>query len=174
MLDGQAKLTHELEDVMESFSQLSFIAVNQYQIVSISDIVSDSVLLLDKIVQRLQVQLCQPRRGVVSDGKPLFVGVNHLEDDLQELFVFDFLPQTGFQFAVRNGRVELAYVHLHAVLGVFSVPDSSPLHTLGSMVDTTLRDVGTAPMIGRPFNDRLEDLHNGVVCALVRVERRDL
>ena len=61
MLDGQAKLTHELEDVMESFSQLSFIAVNQYQIVSISDIVSDSVLLLDKIVQRLQVQLCQPR-----------------------------------------------------------------------------------------------------------------
>ncbi len=40
---------------MKSFPQFSFIAVYQHQIVSVADIVSYSVLLLDKVIQRLQV-----------------------------------------------------------------------------------------------------------------------
>ena len=102
------------------------------------------------------------------------MGVNHLEDDLQSLFVFDFLSQSGFQLAMRNRRVELANVHFHAIFSVFPVPHSGSLHTLASKVNAPVGDIGATPSVGRFLNNRLENLHNGVVCALVGVERWDL
>ena len=85
------------------------------------------------------------------------MGVNYLVDDSQSLFVFEFLTQTGFQPVMGNGGIELSYIHLHAVLSVFQIPN-----------------VSTTPMVRRPHKDRLYHSHNRMVGALVRVEVRDL
>lgn len=102
------------------------------------------------------------------------MGVNHLVDDSQSLFVLEFLTQTGFQLVMGNGGIELSYIHLHAILSVFQIPHGCPFHTFTGVVYAPSGNIGTTPMVRRLHKDRLYHSHNRMVGALVRVEVRDL
>ena len=126
--------------------EVSFVFVQDYDVIAVPDVVFDVVLVLHVLIEFVHVEIAEPLRCVVSDWD-VVAASETVDDVMQEperVFALDLLLYDVKHQIVVYGWVELSYIHLQTV-SVFGFPDE--LHcSSAACVDAFSGSAGIAIM----------------------------
>lgn len=89
---GQTNLGQKFLDLFSRGVQLLFVRPQQHEIINVADIILDTQLLFDEMIQVLQEEISEPLTRIKADWLSIF-GSDDCIDQPRAFLVFDFLPE---------------------------------------------------------------------------------
>jgi len=147
------------------------ILVQQDEIVTVTDVVLDFVLVLQVLIKLVHVEVAQPLRRIIPDWHVLAAwdAVDDVFQQPERIRTLDLSLDYLKEDAVVDGRIELANIHLQTVSSgscssdKFHCPSAGRVNAFPYSARIRITDEEAVP-------NRLKNVHEGVLNYPVRIE----
>ena len=168
---GQAEpLLHERGDQLPRLVQLLLIRPEQGDVVHVAGHILHARQRHDVLVQRLQVEVCQPLADIIPDSQPAAAGFDDGIDRPQKALVLDFPRKSPDQPLAGDAGVILRDVQLRGVFRSLRVVAKRAADFLVDMLPAASRNGRTGPRVHTAHKHRLHSRHKHPLDHAVRPE----